>query len=152
VVDTSIFEEVAMKGTWTWLCLAIVAACARGEDNSVGSDGAEIGITLAGAPANASCISFKLESEDGTTQTYPFATNPGPLRIRNLAVGAYNLSALAYPAPVPPPVVDSDCAAVPLNAPWATEAPVAVVISPRTVTPITVTLVETGRIAITTTF
>ena len=60
-----------MKGTWTWLCLAIVAACARGEDNAVGSDGAEIGITLAGAPANAGCISRR------TTRTAASSGAPG---------------------------------------------------------------------------
>jgi hypothetical protein len=141
-----------MKAQLSWLSLALVAACQTGPD-PIAADTAEIGVILAGAPAGIDCVSFKLDNEDGTSQAYSFSTSgPQTLRIRNVAVGAYDLSARAYGVPAAPPIADADCAAVPVNAPWATEAPVPVVVARGEITDVSVTLVPTGRIFITTTF
>jgi hypothetical protein len=141
-----------MKAQLSWLSLALVAACQTGQD-PIATDTAEIGVVLAGAPAGIDCISFTLDNEDGVTQTYSFAaTGPQTLRIRNVAVGAYDLSARAYAVPAAPPIADADCAAVPVNSPWGTEAPVPVVVARGQITDVAVTLVPTGRIFITPTF
>jgi hypothetical protein len=112
-----------------------------------------IGVTLAGVPGDVDCISFTLTKEDGTVQDAQFSlTGPRILRIRNVGVGAYELSAVAYSSGLNPPISDAACAAVPLNAPWATEAPVPVIVQRGQPTQVSITLVPAGRIVITPNF
>ncbi len=131
---------------------ALLAGCQTGEDPQVGSEGSEIGVTLPHAPNGVNCISFKLTDESGGTTSYQFAMNTTTIRIRNIPIGAYSLSAVAYFADAPNPISDADCQNVPLASPWATDGGTLVVVQKNTLTQVSLTLVETGRVAITAQF
>src|SRR5215813_13774052 len=103
--------------------------CAGQGAPAVSSAQGEVGVFLGNAPDGVNCISFTLANEDGNTASFQFATAAINTRvIRNLTIGAYDLSAVAYAAPVPNPVTDADCQTVPANVPWSTEAAVPVVV------------------------
>jgi hypothetical protein len=131
------------------LAAALLAGCQSGDDPQVGSEGSEIGVTLPRAPNGVNCIDFKLTDETGASNDYHFALNPLTVRIRNLAVGAYDLTAVAYFADAPNPISDADCATVPLASPWSTASPTLVVVTRGQLTQVSITLVPTGRVAIT---
>jgi len=132
-----------------WLSV-LALGCESENGKGVSSDQGEIGIELGAAPDGINCISFTLANEDGNTATYQFALTMNNVRvIRNLTIGAYDLSAVAYRSGTARPIVDADCSEVPLNSPWATQAPIPVVVQKNVRTDIDLTLLPTGRIGIT---
>jgi hypothetical protein len=134
------------------LAAALLGGCQSADDPQVGAEGSEIGVTLPHAPNGVNCISFKLTDESGAATSYQFAMNVNTIRIRNIPVGAYDLTAVAYFADAPNPISDADCQTVPLASPWATEGPTLVVIQRNALTQVSLTLVQTGRVAITAQF
>src|SRR5215470_14091484 len=110
------------------LAAALLGGCQSADDPQVGSEGSEIGITLPRAPNGVNCISFKFTDEGGASTSYQFAINTAVIRIRNIPVGAYDLTAVAYFGDAPDPITDADCQAVPVASPWATQDPTLVVI------------------------
>ncbi|HKA91141.1 MAG TPA: hypothetical protein VKE22_25950 [Haliangiales bacterium] len=109
-------------------------------------------MTLPRAPDGVNCISFKLTDENGASTSYQFAMNRHTIRIRNIPIGAYDLTAVAYFANVPDPITDADCQSVPIASPWATANPTLIVIQNGQLTQVSITLVQTGRVAITAQF
>src|SRR5262245_43014690 len=103
------------------LAAALVAGACPTEAGVVTAS-ADIGVTLIQAPVGVDCIAFSLADADGTRQTYVFAAARA-IRIANVTVGAYQLSAVAYASGQPAPVTDAQCAtALPASAPWTTES------------------------------
>lgn len=136
--------------------LFLLAGCGDGGSaampDEVGSvsQAETIGVTLNGPPSGIDCISFTLTNENGTVQNVQFSlTGSTTVRIRNVGIGAYDLSAVAYSSGLNPPITDAACSAVPVNAPWATQDPVPVVVRRGLATQVSITLVPTGRIVIT---
>ena len=138
-----------MRHCVLWAVLLVVG-CQSDSDPTTSSDQGELGVVLGNAPDGVNCISFTLANADGNTASQQFALTAGNVRtIRNLAVGAYDLSAVAYAVSVPAPVSDSDCQTVPLNSPWTTEAPAPVVVQKNVRNSVDLTLLPAGRITIT---
>src|SRR5215831_2769627 len=139
----------------SFICVAVAlwgAGCGVSQE-PVATSRAEIGVTLAGPPAGIDCISLTLRGEDGSVSTTPFAlTGSTTFRIRDVAIGAYDITAVAFSSGLPAPIGDGDCAAVPPNPPWATEAAVPVVVASGQATMVGITLVETGRVLVTASF
>jgi hypothetical protein len=137
-----------------WLCAVVLAGCIHPltDDASTSSDSAAVEIDLGGAPNGVDCINFSFADEDGVTTNVQRALVTPTLVIRNLAAGAYSLSAQAYGSGLPDPVTDGDCTSVPLNSPWATEQPVTVVLEPNERTNTQIDLVQTGRAGVTPVF
>lgn len=132
-----------------WVALVTVG-CATEGARETSSDSGEIGIFFPNAPDGVNCISFKLDNADGSTASFQFVTTASNVRvIRNLTIGAYELSAVAYAASVPRPINDDDCQAVPLVVPWTTQAPVPVVVQTNLRSNVDLTLLPAGLLGIT---
>jgi hypothetical protein len=140
-----------MKHYYCILSVALAAAgCASATAPEVSSEQGEVGIFFGNAPDGVNCISFTLANEDGSTARFQFELPASNVRvIRNLTIGAYELSAVAYQAPVPEPISNADCEAVPLDAPWSTQAPVPVIVQTNRRSNIDLTLLPAGRIGVT---
>ena len=137
-------------GTCIVCAVLLAVGCQGGDQPSVSSEQGEVGINLGHAPDGVNCISFTLANEDGNTASFQFTvTNSNVRVIRNLTIGAYDLSAVAYPAEVPAPINDGDCQAVPVISPWSTEAAVPVIVQKNRRSNIDLTLLPTGRVGIT---
>jgi hypothetical protein len=130
--------------------IALFAGCSGGSDPAVESARGEVGIFVGNPPDVVNCISFTLANEDGNTSSFQFEVTTSNVRvIRNLTIGAYDLSAVAYAADIPEPIGDSDCQAVPVVSPWSTEASIPVVVQRDLRNNVDLTLLPTGRIGVT---
>ncbi len=138
-----------------WIVAVALGGCVHLDDRptaTTSNDPGALSVSLAGAPGGIDCINFSFADEDGVTTNVQRALNVATLFIRDLAAGAYSLSAQAYSSGLPAPVSDGDCGTVPVNAPWATEHPVDVVLEPGERTDLQLVLVQTGRTGITPVF
>lgn len=127
------------------------AGCAGGPD-AVGTAQADIGITLPRAPDAVDCIAFTLANSDGTSQTYAFAMARS-IKLPNITVGAYELSAIAYKSGLTGIVTDAQCGqTLPPSAPWTTEAAVPVTVTRNDNTQVMLTLIRAGTITVKSTF
>jgi hypothetical protein len=134
-----------------WALVAVGCATEGPVDQpETSTDAGEVGIFFGLAPDDVNCVSFKLDNADGTSASFQFAMTLSNVRvIRNLTVGAYDLSAVAYQSPLPRPTRDDDCADVPLDAPWSTQGVVPVVVQRNRRSNIDLTLLRAGRLGIT---
>lgn len=131
--------------------LMVAASCTHGGagDPALGSTSAAISVQLGGAPSGIDCIDLVFLDEDGTSQSFARAIPAtAQIAIEDLAAGAYDLSASAYSSGMTPPIDDAACAAVPPQAPWATESPVAVVLEQDQFANASITLVPSGGVSI----
>lgn len=143
-------------------CVVLSVVCMAGcldaegpgidEDPDTSTDRGEIGVILGRAPDGVNCINFTLTSANGTVSEFPFTTTTGLRTLPNLPAGAYELTAVAYPAIVPGPITNADCESVPVLSPWTTEAPINVVVQRALRTDINLTMLPTGRIGVTVTW
>src|SRR5262245_27189927 len=96
-------------------------------DPALGAAEGQIGVELDRAPDGINCMSLRLVNEEGTVRTINLAIFAGVRSVRNVTVGAYDLTATAFRSTTPPPINDGDCQRPPANAPWATQTPVPVI-------------------------
>lgn len=124
--------------------LLVLAGCA-GPDGPVAETGTGVAIVLAGPRAGVDCIAFTLADEDGTVTTRAFAlAGRSAIHLSDVAAGAYDLTAAAYPSGRTPPITDAECLPPPARPPWTTEAPVVVIVQRGQTSAVTVTLVTAG--------
>ncbi len=119
------------------LCLGLaLASCATDRpDVSPGParTDVELRVVVGAAPAGIACIDVAFEDSAARVTSYPTEIGAGgSVRLSSVPVGAYSVTAQAYPA--------DDCAVVPASPPWATVAPVLLVLAADADGPATLTL------------
>jgi hypothetical protein len=123
-----------------------VAACATDPLDSVPAR-ADVELVVA-APAGVRCIDVRFEDSAGHATSYQAAIGGGgtaTVRFSGIPVGAYSVTAQAYAA--------DDCALVPSSpslVPWATIAPVLLVLNPDGPAALTLELFRTRPLSMTT--
>ena len=112
-----------------------LSACLAGEPATSEEVGA-IEVVLAEPPADATCLALTLVNQDEVALVR-HAALAGALRIPDLPLGAYQVSARAYAA--------LDCADEPFSAPWVTLRPATVIVT-RAAPQLEVTLYRANQV------